>query len=1629
MPEDGVSLPFFFAHLFVFFYFSSRRATLPTTRCSLACSRIVPTCCVFCADEGPTASLEGLSRSSSHDSVGVVRGEVLPPKPPQVPPPRPPPRGSTPPVAGSRPRLSPRSTPPPHAQERRTPPPHAQERQQQPPAEQQLQQQLQQPQQRLPHDSSRRFHHRHPGPTSFASPPAVKQEQSPPLGPSRSIFSTSRNRPPSDMSSIFSSSGERGSRGISGDSESRSKESEGRSESRSKDSSAAAVAATAVASPLAMQSESSGEGSVRRRRRGGFGVGLIRQTSESASSRDTSPNVSAELPNAASAKSERLPDVAPSGASLHTFIERENQIGTALGAGTPMTSRTEKPPASPGGVLRAMAPMAEMVGVDMQLLSPGDSSLANEARELVPSPVSGLSVSIPVMPPKESVGDNRGVGKRLSYGGGDEGSSATNAEQASPVSPLSSPSPSPEPSSRWDTIASPMSTSVTPELLAATSMDSSKSEPADDKPSTKKARPPALARDEGGSGPDVPSSPGSKMRLLQQIQELEEDISKTEGNVERAEKQLERERKELANRRKRRQKANKAAAEARRKAEAAADTGGEKNIKSKASDKRIEQEAKHDVELAHQRRRSNSLSLPPPQKKVYTSLLEQMISENRERGSRARSELAVLCPPQLLCYGLSGVPPKEEEAAKEEPKEKSGRPIVAIANAKINREQEASKGASSLKETPAAMDIDEGAAKEGTNVNGDGEEDSEDLTTLAELRPKQPKLESFPNVIPPEQAFGEEAMEFWRPVYRSPDEAESHKANLRRFPLQRPHMTDVLTARKIVDTAHHRRLAVRYARLGQRWAKTLLSRHNRQKSIRCRQKDREAERKDAAGEPPSSPSPSGRETRPIVQRTPARNLDSVRSEAEFDELMETLQAAERKKLRYEQEAATLPDQIVVGRERRARFFDNRNGLIEDAKEHERQRKLINPWTPREKAVFEKKYLKHPKNFRKIATYLPNKSVNECVHYFYASKMTVNYKAMLKASLKGNKRKPGSTSTAEAVAAGLSASNSAGGKPSIVAPRKRYNGIPRELIGLALDVSAYDGTAFQDKDGNVPLPKVTGVRRTRAGAEKDSTNKESDEETEEEPNEDDSSKKQSGRGHKRHAGGDDEEEQGEDDEAQQKKKKSRRARDDDEEPAGEDDEGQKPKKKPRRARSPRSAPAQTPGGRSTRRRGGGGDVVFSMEQQIVFVESYERFGKDWEAVARSVGRSPEECESYFNANKEQAREASKQARQEGGSSRKRSRDANDTKRDSRAEPTSSRKRSRKETDEEPVKVEKEEPKVESKPRSSRPVQKRPHTQPWSVRERQRMVSAVKANGRVWTIMCEAVPTRTLGQIKKFYHDNKYKLGLEERPDDEESPPPTEKDIKASRMEKRRKLAAQLAAAAAKEGEIEHAAAAKQSRRESKGKNAAEEDKKEGDYAADALNSLASFAEQAPAASDASAAALQSLMPGQGYDMQMQQLLQMQQLQNDPNLMQQLALQQAMLQQAMQAQAMQQAAMWQQQLSQQQLSSTAAMTMPFLPIGLPIPTYPIVSPELTPHQASPAPGGPGAAVAAPAALEAAAPAAAPAAAGAADAKTPAVTPIALAATASTDSTTPAAETPATAATAAVSAPATAPAKESE
>lgn len=73
-------------------------------------------------------------------------------------------------------------------------------------------------------------------------------------------------------------------------------------------------------------------------------------------------------------------------------------------------------------------------------------------------------------------------------------------------------------------------------------------------------------------------------------------------------------------------------------------------------------------------------------------------------------------------------------------------------------------------------------------------------------------------------------------------------------------------------------------------------------------------------------------------------------------------------------------------------------------EESKEQKRSNIWTDMEKCIFLDRFLQHPKDFRKIASFLRNKSTKDCVAFYYDSKQSVPYKKALKEFVMRRKRR-------------------------------------------------------------------------------------------------------------------------------------------------------------------------------------------------------------------------------------------------------------------------------------------------------------------------------------------------------------------------------------------------------------------------------------------------------------------------------------------------------------------------------------------------------------------------------------------------------------------------------------------------
>jgi hypothetical protein len=78
--------------------------------------------------------------------------------------------------------------------------------------------------------------------------------------------------------------------------------------------------------------------------------------------------------------------------------------------------------------------------------------------------------------------------------------------------------------------------------------------------------------------------------------------------------------------------------------------------------------------------------------------------------------------------------------------------------------------------------------------------------------------------------------------------------------------------------------------------------------------------------------------------------------------------------------------------------------VDDPLSEEEERRHVNIWSDMEKCIFLDRFLHHPKDFRKIASFLKNKSTKDCVQFFYHSKKTVPYKHALKEFIQRKNRR-------------------------------------------------------------------------------------------------------------------------------------------------------------------------------------------------------------------------------------------------------------------------------------------------------------------------------------------------------------------------------------------------------------------------------------------------------------------------------------------------------------------------------------------------------------------------------------------------------------------------------------------------
>lgn len=89
--------------------------------------------------------------------------------------------------------------------------------------------------------------------------------------------------------------------------------------------------------------------------------------------------------------------------------------------------------------------------------------------------------------------------------------------------------------------------------------------------------------------------------------------------------------------------------------------------------------------------------------------------------------------------------------------------------------------------------------------------------------------------------------------------------------------------------------------------------------------------------------------------------------------------------------------LVDEKEKSMLRFVSNNSLVEDPCAAEKERVMINPWTPTEKEVFLEKFATFGKNFKKIASYLDHKTTADCVEFYYKNHKSESFEKIMKKS--------------------------------------------------------------------------------------------------------------------------------------------------------------------------------------------------------------------------------------------------------------------------------------------------------------------------------------------------------------------------------------------------------------------------------------------------------------------------------------------------------------------------------------------------------------------------------------------------------------------------------------------------------
>ena len=176
----------------------------------------------------------------------------------------------------------------------------------------------------------------------------------------------------------------------------------------------------------------------------------------------------------------------------------------------------------------------------------------------------------------------------------------------------------------------------------------------------------------------------------------------------------------------------------------------------------------------------------------------------------------------------------------------------------------------------------------------------------------------------------------------------------------------------------------------------------------CASLDRERERRASATSTTPQDETPGKAWMPTTRSFRRGGLgssgfgDAVRSEAEFQEILASLENAEMQDpvARAARTSATVPDMCLDPQPQ----LDVDNGYVADSTRFYFGGFDPDVWSEEERNIFARRYVLYPKQFGRIAEKLPHKTPNQCVAFYYLHKHLAGYKALLNARHRERRKK-------------------------------------------------------------------------------------------------------------------------------------------------------------------------------------------------------------------------------------------------------------------------------------------------------------------------------------------------------------------------------------------------------------------------------------------------------------------------------------------------------------------------------------------------------------------------------------------------------------------------------------------------